>query len=370
MRLTIRGWTALFVVIVSLAMGWEFGPRALNAVVMPLAIVLIAGLVTVGRADRPEIRRTPVPEGFPGDRRTVEIAIESSSTVSATVRDDVGDGLTVLDADGETAALEDGAPVVETTLDGDDRVTYEVRLEERGERRLGPMTITVSDVFGLVRRRFADEATTTVLVYPRVYDVRSGPGSHIRAVTDAIAGQDREAFDHLREYQRGDSLRDVHWKSAAKRPDADLVVTEYADTEETGSATIAAECAAGRDDELATAVASVAIHLLEAGVDVGLALPNGDCEPGSGRDHYRRLLAATARLEAGELEESRRDEWDVVIRSDADGTRVVIDDRSIPFERLVGDRDREATLQNGFGAPDRRRQNRPDGGPDDPGVTS
>ncbi|ADB62440.1 protein of unknown function DUF58 [Haloterrigena turkmenica DSM 5511] len=368
MRLTLRGWTALFVVVVSLAMGWEFGPRALNAVVVPLAVVLLAGVVAVGRADRPEIRRAPVPEGFPGDRRTIELAIESSATVSATVRDDVGDGIAVLESDDETAAIEDGAPVVETTLAGDDRVGYEIRLEERGEHRLGPATITVSDLFGLVRRRFADEGTTTALVYPRVYEVRSGPGSEVRAVTDALAGQDRDAFDHLREYQRGDSLRDVHWKSAAKRPDADLVVTEYADTEETGTATIAAECVSGRDDELATAVASVARHLLEADVDVGLALPNADCEPGSGHDHARRLLAAAARLEAGELEAGRREEADVVIRSDADGTRVVIDDRSIPFERLVGDRDRERTSHDRLGAPDLRGRDRPDGGPDESGV--
>ncbi|WP_339105595.1 DUF58 domain-containing protein [Haloterrigena salinisoli] len=370
MRLTIRGWTALFVVVVSMAMGREFGPRALNAVVIPLAVVLIAGLVTVARADRPEIRRAPVPDGFDGERRTVEIALASSSTVSATVRDTVGDGLAALDTDGGATAIEDGEAVVETTLEGDDRVTYDVRLEERGEHRLGPATVTVSDVFGLVRRRFADEETTTVLVYPRVYDVQSGPGSDVRAVTDAIAGRDREAFDHLREYQRGDSLRDVHWKSAAKRPDADLVVTEYADTEKSGSATIAAECTPDRDDELATAVASVAVHLLEADVDVGLALPNGNCEPGSGRDHRRRLLAATARLEAGELEAGRRDEGDVLIQSDADGTRVVIDDRTIPFERFVGDRDRAADPRGGPGAPDRTERDRPDGGAGEPGVTS
>ncbi|NUC74289.1 DUF58 domain-containing protein [Haloterrigena sp. SYSU A558-1] len=370
MRLTIRGWTALFVVVVSLAMGWKFGPRALNAVVVPLAVVLLAGLVAVGRADRPGIRRAPVPEGFPGDRRTIELEFETSSAVSATVRDDVGEGVTVLAGDDGTTAIDDGAPVVDTTLEGDGGVGYEIRLEERGEHRLGPATITVSDLFGLVRRRFADEGTTTVLVYPRVYEVRSGPGSAIRAVTDALAGQDREAFDHLREYQRGDSLRDVHWKSAAKRPDADLVVTEYADTEETGSATIAAECAPDRGDELATAVASVAVHLLETDVDVGLALPNGDCEPGSGRDHSRRLLAAAARLEAGELEASRRAEADVVIRSDADGTRVVIDDRSIPFERLVGDPDRTTTPYDGPGASDRRGRDGTDGGPDEPEVTS
>ena len=357
MRLTSRGWTAVVVVAAAMWLAWQYGPRALNAVVMPLVVILVAGLVAVVRADRPEIRRVPVAEGFVGDRRTVELEVESASTVSATVRDAVGDGLAVVDGDGGTAAVDAGDdPIVETTLEGETGVTYEIRLEERGERRLGPATVTVSDVFGLVRRRFAYEDVTTVLVYPPVRDLRDGSARDLRAVTEAVARRDREEFDHLREYERGDSLRDVHWKSAAKRPDADLVVTEYAATEERGTATVAAECVPGRDDELATAVASVATHLLEAGVDVGVALPDADREPGSSRDHRRELLAAAARLEAGELEERQRERADVLIRADDDGTTVAVEGRAIPFSRLVGDRGGSAGSR-----PERGSRERSDG---------
>lgn len=341
MRPTIRGWTAIAVVAAAFAMAWEFGPRALNAVVTPLLVVLVVGALTTGRADRPEVRRVPVADGFVDDHRTVEIALETGSAVSATVRDTVGEGLTVAEIDAagsvETGTDESRSAVAKTILDGDDRFSYAVRLERRGDHRLGPLTITVGDVFGLFRRRFAYDETATVVAYPRVHELRSDSDNGLRAFVDRERG-DREEFDHLREYQRGDSLRDVHWKSAAKRPDADLVVTEYAADDEAGSATVAAEGPPGRDDELATAVASVAIHLLEADVSVGVTLPDGEYAPGTGSDHRRDLLTAFAAFEAGDLEDEQRRAADVLVRADSAGVAVVVDGRSIPFGRLVGDR--------------------------------
>ncbi|ELY54287.1 DUF58 domain-containing protein [Natronolimnohabitans innermongolicus] len=363
MRPTLRGWTALFAVAAAMALAWQYGPRALNAVVAPLVVVLVAAVLATIRVDRPTIRRAPVGEGVVGDRRTVELSIESGSTVSATVRDDVGDGLTALAGDGQPTGTEiqpaargtltvdaDGNPRLETTLERGDgepnRFAYAVGLEERGEHSLGPVSITVTDVLGLVKRRFSYGETTTssVLVYPRVYDLGSGPGDALRTFADAIGGRDRREFDHLREYQRGDSLRDVHWKSAAKRPDADLVVTEYATDDEVGSATIAAECTPGRDDDLATAAASVATFLRSAGVDVGLTLHGDAINPGSSEDRYHELLGALAVLEAGELGDDERRDADVLIQADADGTRVGLEDRSIPFDRLVDSSASDAPL--------------------------
>lgn len=361
MRPTIRGWTVVAVVAASVAMAWRYGPQALNALVTPLLVVLVVGAITIVRANRPVSRRAPVAEGFVGDERTVEVALETSSIVSATVRDTVGDGLSVtaVDSAGTATIDDDGSPVVETTLTGDDRFGYTLRLEDRGDRRVGPLTITVSDVFGLFERRFTDEETTSVLVYPPVHELRSGPGRDLRSVVEDDRG-DREEFDHLREYQRGDSLRDINWKSAAKRPDADLVVTEYVTDEEIGSTTVAAECTPGYDDELATAVASVATHLLEADVSVGVTLPRAHRPPGSGGDHRRDLLGLCAVLEPGELEDRQRRRADVLVQADTNGTRVVVDGRTIPFDRLTGAR-------NATGRYGRSARGRADG---EPGVVT
>ncbi|PCR91463.1 DUF58 domain-containing protein [Natrinema ejinorense] len=328
MRLTRRGWIVVAVVLGAVALSWQFGPRALNAVVVPLVVVLLAGLLTIGRANRPRVTRQPVPEGFIGEQRRVELTIETDRPVAATVRDTVGDGL---------AAATD--PVAKTTLEGDETFTYDVRLEERGEHRVGPLSITVEDVVGLVERRFEDEATTPVLVYPRVRGLGRGPAADIQLLASVADRHVHDEFDHLREYRRGDPLRDIHWKSAAKRPDDDLVVTEYADGEEAGAVTVAAECLTDRDGEMASAAATVATDLLERGATVGLVLPDGRRPPGSGRAHHRELLGVLAVAGPGTLGEQARRDADVVVRTETDGTTVVIDDQEIPFDRLCG-RDR------------------------------
>ncbi|ELY44961.1 DUF58 domain-containing protein [Natronorubrum sulfidifaciens] len=336
MRLTIRGWSLVAVVLASMGLSWQYGPRALNAVVTPLLVVLVAGLVTTARADRPEVKRTPIAEGSVGEQRSVEIAIESNSTVSATVRDTVGDGLSLVDGGGSVTASDGTDPVLATVLEGDERFSYEIRLAERGEHRLGPLTITVTDVLGLVERRFEYETQPSVVVYPRVHDLRDGAGQALWTLAESITGRDRTAFAHLRQYHHGDTLRDVNWNATAKRPDDDLVVTEYAAEEDVGAVLIAADCPPGWADELATAVATITTALLERRVSVGLAVPGGDYAPGAGDRHRHDLLSQLAVLEAGSLKESQRRQADVVVRADETGTRVSVDDRTIPFDRLTG----------------------------------
>ncbi|WP_222920112.1 DUF58 domain-containing protein [Natrinema sp. SYSU A 869] len=335
MRLTHRGWTVVAVVFVAVVLGWQFGPRALNAVVVPLVVVLLAGLITVGRADRPRITRRPVEEGFIGEERAVAVAIETDGTAAATVRDTVGDGL---------SSTTD--PLAETTLAGEDTVTYDVRLEARGERRAGPLSITVSDLIGLVERRFEYEETTPVVVYPRVRELGGGPATDIQTLASVADRHVDEEFDHLREYHRGDPLRDVHWKTAAKRPDDELVVTEYADDKDVGAVTVAAECLTDGDDEMASAVATVATYLLEQGATVAVTIPDGTRPPGSGRAHHRDILQLLAVAGPGELPDRTRRDADVLVRTDGDGTTVVVDDREIPFDRLRG-RGRESEERRG-----------------------
>lgn len=324
MRLTVRGWVVVAVVVGSLAMSWQYGPRSLNAVVTPLVVVLVAGTIAIVRAGRPRVSRDPVAEGSVGETRTVTMTIETAGAASATVTDTVGEGLAAADT---TEAM---------TLDGETEFGYELRLEERGDHRVGPLSISVVDLFGLLERRFVYEETVPVLVYPPVYDLRGGRDRELSALADAATRLDRDEFDHLREYQRGDSLRDVHWKSAAKRPDDELVVTEYGDYDGAGSVTVAAECIPGTADEMAAAVASVASYLLDRNVSVGLSLPAAAQQPGSGHDHYHDLLGHLAVVDPGELEARARTEADVLVQTDGNGTRIVVDDRTIPFDRLRG----------------------------------
>ncbi|GAB3671292.1 DUF58 domain-containing protein [Halopiger thermotolerans] len=328
MRLTRRGWLVLAIVAASLAMSWRYGPRSLNAVVTPLAVTLVAGVAATARIGRPVVRRRPVEAGPVGETRTVAATIETDGAIAATVADTVGDGLEAVGTDGD--------PVVATTVDGEAEIAYDVTLTERGERVVGPLLITVSDVLGLVERTFEYDETVAVLAYPPVRDL-CGSAETLRALAAEGAAPDREEFDRLREYQRGDSLRNVHWKSAAKRPGDDLVVAEYADGGEEGALSIAAECEPGRSDELVAAVASLATHFLERDRPVGVTVGDAAVAPGTGRRHRRALLELLATVDAGALDDRTRDEADVLVAADSEGVRVTVGDRSVPFDRLVAD---------------------------------
>jgi uncharacterized protein (DUF58 family) len=346
MRPTIRGWSVLAVVGFAVTMSWQYGPRSLDAVVIPLLVVLLAGAVTTFRADRPRTRRRAVTEGFIGERRTTGVTIETDTAVAATLVDDVGEGLT---ATGATSQL---------TLDGETEFEYDLTLEERGDHRIGPLSIVIQDVFGLFERRFTDEETTSVLVYPRVYDLQNGASRDLEVLADLASRANRDEFDHLREYHRGDPLRNVHWKSVARRADDELMVKEFAADETAGTARIAAECTPGREEALATAVASIATYLLELDVEVGVTVGREGRPPGTGRDHHRSLLGLLAVLEAGELDDRDRTDTDVLVQADASGTVVVVDGNEIPFERLRG----VSTDTKGDGRGDRHKKNEPEGG--------
>ncbi|AXR76632.1 DUF58 domain-containing protein [Natrarchaeobaculum sulfurireducens] len=325
MRPTIRGWTVVVVVAVALAMSWQYGPRSLNAVVVPLVVVLVGGVIATGLLTRPSVSRHPIEDGFPGDRRTVALTVDSDTSVAATVRDDVGDGLVTVD----------GEPCVETTLEDETRLEYAIDLDARGERTVGPLSITVTDVFGLVRRRFEYDATASVLVYPRLFDLGGETARELRTAVDDTVADERDEFDHLREYRRGDPRRDVHWKASAKRPGDDLVVAEHVADGSLGSITIAADGPPDRADELVSAVATVATVLFEANVGVGLAIGEEYRPPSTDAAHYRDCLALLAIVDDSDLEGSERQRADVVVRADETGTTVVVEGTELPVGRLA-----------------------------------
>jgi uncharacterized protein (DUF58 family) len=99
-------------------------------------------------------------------------------------------------------------------------VTYSVRADLRGRYRMGPLTVRLSDPFGLceVSRSFA--AVDELVVTPVIHRL---PGVHMsgewigagesQARSVAVHGQDDAS---IREYRQGDDLRKVHWRSTAR----------------------------------------------------------------------------------------------------------------------------------------------------------
>lgn len=336
LTLTYRGAVLAGVAAGCLVLAAVFGARSLNAVVAPAIVALGAAVVIVWRAPTPSIERTVPPDGHPGETHRVRLDVANCGSGNYRLRDQVGDGL---GASGSAHDVTDGAATI----------SFELRYLRRGAHRVGPPSIAVTDALGLVERDVSVTGESDrVLVYPAIVDPPRAVRSLLESVVDVDLRPGRDEFDALREYVRGDSLRDVHWKSSARRPGDDLVVKEFDDRSPTDAVRIAIAPTGTRDavDAAARAAASVATLLLKEGVKVGLVTPTERLAPTTGPDHRTAILAALARLTAGQC-----DAADAGIRITTSGGTAQVQGggRSVPFATDDAARRRGSSGRDGAG---------------------
>jgi len=342
--LTRRGRVVLAVCVGGVAMAFAAGGRSLEAVVLPSAVALAAGYVQLARIDEPAVDRTLPPEGFVGEGGEVRLAFEGrdagelSPAYVADVDDALDDGLSGPDEPVRTSV-------------GDAPAAYRVGYLRRGERRFGPVTVTASDVFGLFEREAVVEAFDGILAYPACREIPARLRRSLYADDAMGASRRREEFDRLREYTRGDPLRDVHWAATAKHDE--LVVKAFAAQTERGRVTIAGETAEGREapagrdgtggretaadrdpaDALASAAASLALALLDDGVPVDLTLPGGEVSADPGARGRRAVLELAARTGPGTVGVEGAD---ARVVADERGARYRVGDRTLAFDDVAG----------------------------------
>jgi uncharacterized protein (DUF58 family) len=164
------------------------------------------------------------------------------------------------------------------------RGAYRVPTTRRGRFPLGPLTVALTDPFGLVRRAWHAGEVDDVVVAPRVHDVVAlgdVTGSPLRIAsrgpTRILPSDVGDEFLTLREYEVGDDLRRVHWRSTAhtddlmvrqeesqRRPEITVVLDTRADPYDEPSFEIAVE-----------AVASIANAMVRIGRRVDVLTTSG-----------------------------------------------------------------------------------------------
>ncbi|GKZ14191.1 DUF58 domain-containing protein [Haladaptatus sp. T7] len=301
--LTRRGGAFVAVGIAGFALAWSFGARSLNAVVGPILVALLVGYIQLKRTSHPQLDVSVPSVGSREDEVTITLDFSAPDPFAGTVELELDDGLEY-----------DDGPVKSSI--GETTVEFDVRLAKRGEQSIGPVRIVGKDVFGLFKRTFTHQVRETILVFPRIRPVDGD--ATVRALQDAHVNAARREFEQLREYQTGDPLRDVHWKSSAKRPVGEMLVRQFEAQAESERIEIVAEANAGRVDTVADATASIASALLDGGVAVGVTTPEGRVAPDGATEQRTKILTLLAHMESGRVHDRERARADVLVRGPTD----------------------------------------------------
>ena len=349
MRPTRRGYVVGGAVVAALLAGATFGARALDAVVLPGAVALVAAAIQLRRAPALDFDRVVPAADVAGTAATLTLTIDGDRTAPVTVRERLPAGVDTVGR--SRGGTEPGEAVVDAAVGGDP-VTYTVVPQRRGEHTIGPATVVATDVLGLLKRSARIDRRDTLVAFPRVGTLPNGIGAELRAATQPRASTQRDEFDDLREYVRGDSLRDIHWKSSARHDE--LMVQEFADRADPERVTVAvgtdtgasqsgdsgetptgdaAERAADTPaDRMADAAATACVSLVRGGASVTLTTPSGgvDAAPGRIRPALRHLAVATGGRVPVE-------DADVVVVAEGDAVSVRFDGREYRFEGRVSD---------------------------------
>jgi uncharacterized protein (DUF58 family) len=228
--MTLFGLGALLAGIVALTMGLTLEWLSFDLIGLGLLAVVVLGFATVARPSRlvidREIQPPRVPKGSPAiafltfanrGRRTVGVAVATQPFGGQRVR------------------------TVIPKLRGGERGTRAYRLPttHRGIFDVQPVEVTRRDSFELFRLSRKHGHTERIWVYPRVLDFRAlptGQTRHLEGPSSDTSPQGNITFHRLREYNAGDDMRLVHWRSSARA--GKLLVKHNVDTSQPYSVVI------------------------------------------------------------------------------------------------------------------------------------
>ncbi|MFL5921224.1 MAG: DUF58 domain-containing protein [Gaiellaceae bacterium] len=198
---------------------WAFGSKILYPVALGLPLAVLLGWLWIALANRPLQLRRSLPGGERLEGDDVKVALELVSEQHL-----VPARWTLRERVGRLGELE-------MTVGPSGRARYMLRNVPRGRYAFEETIAVIEDPFGLERVEQRLDAPGALLVYPRLVELErlfsdAGARAHDgrRLLLRRPSGFDLHS---VREYEHGDSLRKVHWRSTARR--AQLMVKELED---------------------------------------------------------------------------------------------------------------------------------------------
>lgn len=200
-----------------------------------------------------------------------------------------GIGMAVLDA-----THEDRWVYTDVPAQGSTSVHVAFKPDRRGLHHVPPLTAETRFPLGTFRVWTVWRPAAQVLVYPapEAFPPPLPPGEPRAGGAATASAQNSGEFDGVRAYRRGDPLKLVVWKKAAK---ADELVSR--DTQQAQRYELWLDFAAAGHLDTEHKLSRLTAWVVQAdklGLDYGLRLPSQQIAPGAGEAHKRRCLEALA----------------------------------------------------------------------------
>ena len=304
--MTRRGWLTLLLGAATYVVAWLFGVKALYPVATGLVLAPIAAVGWVWLAAGPMRLQRRAGKGvlLEGGDVWVGLDVQPESRIPAA-------GIAITET---IARFGDQVTSLSRTGTGY-RGTYVLERVPRGRYVVEQARATVDDPFGLARMDVELDARGSLLVYPRLVPLDrlfSESGAHAqdgrRLLLRRPSGFDLHS---VREYEQGESLRKVHWKTTARR--GQLMVKELEDAPR---------------DEIAVILDADASAVVEDSFDVQVRAA-GSILRAHAAHNRRAVLAVNSAARPSVRVTSLDGDWlaalAVLAEAEADGTRPVVE---------------------------------------------
>ncbi|MEP6910702.1 MAG: DUF58 domain-containing protein [Actinomycetota bacterium] len=221
--LTERGRLVLGLAVGIYLVAWGFGSRSLYPVAVGLALAALGARLWVTASRQPVTLRRSLGKQEHVEGNDVTVGLEAQTPRYPGPR-----SLEVVERPGRL-----GEKSVRLTRHGRTLLArYMLAGVPRGRYRFEAVRAIFEDPFGLARAEAEVGAESTLLVYPRLVDLERvfSQAAGLSQAGGRVLLRRTAGFDlhSVREYQQGESLRKVHWKTTAKR--GVLMVKELEDT--------------------------------------------------------------------------------------------------------------------------------------------
>ncbi|CAH0214717.1 hypothetical protein SRABI76_02355 [Microbacterium oxydans] len=174
---------------------------------------------------------------------------------------------------------------------------FAIPTQKRGVVKVGPVSVVRGDPLGLFERAHRRDDPVDLFVHPRtiLFDGQSlGFLRDLEGMPAADLSRDDVSFHALLEYQPGDDLRHVHWKSTART--GTMMVRQYEETRRShfviGLSRSSGDYALADDFELAVSAAgSIGLRALRDSQRVDMRVQGRELPSGTGKQLLDSLSA-------------------------------------------------------------------------------